>query len=104
MTAPGTSLERNATAAVEGARSCRLCGRTYALWGPELHCTCGGPLAWTGPGAPPDTAADGIWRYAGLLPPVSAGHRITLGEAVTPVLRVGGLVLKLDYLLPTGSF
>ena len=104
MTAPGTSLERQATAAVEGERSCRRCGRSYAVWGPELHCTCGGPLAWIGPGAPPDAAADGIWRYAELLPPVSTGHRITLGEAVTPVLHVDDLVLKLDYLLPTGSF
>src|SRR6476646_1433211 len=104
MTAPGTSLERNATAAVEGARSCGLCGRTYALWGPEFRCACGGPLGWSGPGAAGDAAGDGIWRSAELLPPVSAGHRITLGEAVTPVLRSDGLALKLDYLLPTGSF
>jgi threonine synthase len=88
-----------------GSRSCSACGRSYALWGPEACCTCGGLLVWEanpfGPALPP---GPGLWRYANLLPPVTTAHRLTLGEEPTPLLALDGLTCKLDYLLPTGSF
>ncbi len=87
-----------------GSRSCSSCGRAYQLWGLEVMCECGGPLGWTpgckgrpGPGR-------GLWRYAELLPPVSPRNRLTLGEPETPILELGRLLCKLDYLMPTGSF
>jgi len=90
-------------AAAEG-RFCPRCGRSFALWGLEVACTaCGGPLEWHG-AASDVTAGAGLWRYAEILPPVSVEHRLTLGEGVTPLLELDGLVCKLDYLLPTGSF
>jgi threonine synthase len=103
VTAPGGSLIVNGTAAAEGTRSCPACGSVYPLWGLEFRCSCGSPLAWSGPGAGA-RAGGGIWRYADLLPPVADVHRLTLGEEVTPAIRVDELVCKLDYLLPTGSF
>ena len=54
-----------------------------------------------------------IWRHAEYLPKIEARHRITLGEAGTPLLhsrRIGPalglahLYFKLEYCNPTGSF
>ncbi|HUI86590.1 MAG TPA: pyridoxal-phosphate dependent enzyme, partial [Nitrososphaerales archaeon] len=55
----------------------------------------------------------GVWRYSLLLPVVSAGTRVTLGEGGTPLLparRLGAelglenLLLKDESRNPTGSF
>ncbi|RDD53010.1 MAG: pyridoxal-phosphate dependent enzyme, partial [Candidatus Korarchaeota archaeon NZ13-K] len=43
-----------------------------------------------------------IWRYSRFLPPVTG--RVSLGEGWTPLVRIGDLHLKLDFLNPTGSF
>lgn len=96
-----------ASAAAASARVCTQCARSYELWGPELSCTCGAPLRWL-PAHPAasvsDAAGTGIWRYAPLLPPVTKENRVTLGEAITPTIEHHGVSLKLDFLLPTGSF
>ncbi|MGH7721955.1 MAG: pyridoxal-phosphate dependent enzyme [Candidatus Dormibacteria bacterium] len=52
----------------------------------------------------PDSA--GIWRYATFFPPVPEPGRLRLGEQVTPLLERPdlGVHLKLDHLLPSGSY
>jgi len=46
-----------------------------------------------------------VWRYAALLPPVAEEARISLGEQATPLVMTDlGARLKLDYLLPSGSY
>jgi threonine synthase len=84
-------------------RACRTCGRSYPMWGLEVACTCGSPLSWAGAAECSSTAA-GLWRHADILPPVSLSNRLTLGEVATPLIDVGRLRCKLDYMLPTGSF
>jgi threonine synthase len=52
-----------------------------------------------------DQKRSGVWRYASLLPPVAENGRISLGEQATPLLMSDlGAHLKLDYLLPSGSY
>lgn len=43
-----------------------------------------------------------IWRYSDLLPEFS--RRVSLGEGLTPVRRVGTLYVKLETANPTGSY
>ena len=54
-----------------------------------------------------------IWKYADILPPVAAEHRISLGEGQTPLIRSGrigpaaglkNLYFKLEGSNPTGSY
>lgn len=87
---------------------CTACGETYGL---ELHrwrCRCGGALEFSLPPVSPadiDHGRSGVWRYASLLPPVAENGRISLGEQTTPLLMSDlGARLKLDYLLPSGSY
>lgn len=50
----------------------------------------------------------GLWRYREALPLAAATEPVSLGESMTPLtaVRVAGrqVLLKLDYLFPTGSF
>ena len=54
---------------------------------------------------------EGLWRYREMLPVRRAGNRISLGEAVTPLIDLprlaagaGRLIVKDEGRLPTGSF
>jgi threonine synthase len=53
-----------------------------------------------------DTHEHGLWRYASALPALPDQHRIRLGEAMTPLIESArfGAHLKIDYLLPSGSY
>ena len=87
---------------------CTICSETYGLGEPRWRCDCGGPLELS---SPPASLADigqepsAVWRYAALLPPVAEEARISLGEQATPLIMTDlGARLKLDYLLPSGSY
>ena len=87
---------------------CTTCSEIYSLAKPRWRCGCGGMLDLTSPSVSPmdiDYARSGVWRYPSLLPPVADSARISLGEVITPLVeRDLGAFLKLDYLLPTGSY
>ena len=62
-----------------------------------------------------NSKVDGLWRYSCLLPVANPSDRITLGEVVTPLIKLvnstsydkkskGNLLLKDEGRLPTGSF
>lgn len=95
------------------ALRCPACGRTYALSDLAWRCcACQGVLDLAGftphlattldvPQRPP-----GLWRFASALP-VPADPSISMGEGGTPLVDAPGrpgVALKLDYLMPTGSF
>ena len=98
--------------------TCIDCGRTHAL---EYRLECErchglleltydlGRLAARGRDV---LAGRGLWRYAAVLPPASAEHRVTLGEGETPLLDcprlakdlgVRRLLLKYEGANPTGT-
>ena len=94
---------------------CQSCGRTdgaSAAW----RCSCGEPLEVVAGGAGLDLDAAGpslrsIWRYHGMFPPGldrETWQAVSLGEGWTPLVPIDpgrpGLLAKLDYCLPTGSF
>lgn len=90
---------------------CSRCGTRYptdtAIW----RCEKDGAVLASLP-AVPFTARDvdegeaGVWRYARALPPLAAGDRVRLGEVMTPMVESArfGARLKVDYLLPSGSY
>jgi threonine synthase len=92
---------------------CVACGHQHGL--PELawRCAaCGGVLDLAGftPVIPLASVLASrpatLWRYAGALP-VAEPADISLGEGMTPLVAAPGLpgvLLKIDYLMPTGSF
>ncbi|MBC7113597.1 MAG: pyridoxal-phosphate dependent enzyme [Candidatus Methanomethyliales bacterium] len=51
-----------------------------------------------------DRGETGLWRYKRLIP--SSEEHITLGEGCTPLVEIKdeGIILKLEYFSPTGSF
>ena len=62
-----------------------------------------------------NSKVDGLWRYSPLLPVANPSDRITLGEVVTPLIKLvnstsydkkskGNLLVKDEGRLPTGSF
>ena len=62
-----------------------------------------------------NSKVDGLWRYSSLLPVANPSDRITLGEVVTPLIKLvnstsydkkskGNLLVKDEGRLPTGSF
>jgi threonine synthase len=53
-----------------------------------------------------ETNSTGVWRYPWLLPEIDPSSRISLGEPTSPLIRSSFLEahLKLDYLLPSGSY
>jgi threonine synthase len=91
---------------------CERCGKRHAQSARLWHCpACGGALSMTGPDeidrSNIDLDAAGLWRYRAVLPVQPASGR-SLGEGMTPLVtaRIDGreVHLKLDSLLPTGSF
>lgn len=98
---------------IEVTLGCASCGRLHPLTDMPWRCTaCGGLLDVHGfePSLPnalelgrrPPT----LWRYAEAIP-VPGPPRITLGEGMTPLVSAPGrpdVLLKADYLMPTGSF
>ena len=91
---------------------CRECGRSFDIDEPVWRCSCGGLLELEPPAAfsrdSIETSEPGFWRYSAGLPPLERHQRLRLGEAMTPLVETelyGAPVhLKLDYLLPTGSY
>lgn len=86
---------------------CRRCGSSYGFDSPWRCRRCGSPLHIEYEARPPRLRGRGVWRYRGLLaytPP----RRVVLGEGGTPMVRRWfrgvKLLLKLEYLNPTGSF
>jgi threonine synthase len=97
---------------VEQARMrCARCHRYYGVDDRRWQCDCGGALDLRLPPArlspnlvqqrPPD-----LWRYREALPPLAI--QVSLGESMTPLVsfehRGRKILLKCDYLLPTGSY
>src|SRR6202034_2459843 len=93
--------------------ACAACGRSYRLDELAWRCAdCGGVLDLAG-FAPvvPSLSVVGqrrpaLWRYAEALP-IDEPADITLGEGMTPLvtaLDLPGVLLKVDYLMPSGSF
>ena len=95
------------------ALCCGACRHRHALEELAWRCAaCGGVLDLAGftPVIPPADVVAGrrptLWRYAGALP-VAEPADISLGEGMTPLVAAPGLpgvLLKIDYLMPTGSF
>lgn len=90
---------------------CSRCGRSYASSLDVWRCTCGGPLDLAGaPTLTVDAIAQrpaGVWRYRAILPDITEGRLVSLGEGGTPLIdarRSRGLKYKLEFLSPTGSF
>jgi threonine synthase len=93
--------------------TCAACGRNYGLDELAWRCgDCGGVLDLAGftPALPPLSVITQrrptMWRYAEALP-IAEPADISLGEGMTPlVIAPGdpGVQLKVDYLMPTGSF
>jgi threonine synthase len=88
---------------------CADCGTVYALSALRWRCDCGGILDLTNvpftlEAVEPDSS--GLWRYGRLLPPVPTDARLGLGEQMTPLIEHSalGVRLKLDHLLPSGSY
>lgn len=84
---------------------CTSCGRETS--NPlDFRCECGSPLDLVlevnfDRGAI-EARERSLWRYSRFFP--HASRRISLGEGFTPLIKVGELYLKLDFLNPTGSF
>jgi threonine synthase len=88
-------------------------GRGYGLDELAWRCDgCGGVLDLAGftPALPPMSAIarrrPTLWRYAEALP-IGEPADISLGEGMTPLvtaLDLPGVLLKVDYLMPSGSF
>lgn len=88
-----------------GELRCDHCDVRLPQWSTAWRCRCGGTLSWH-PGADvlAGPSGPGLWRRSELLPPVLPANRVSLGETVTPVLELGGVGYKLEYLSPSGSF
>lgn len=93
-----------------GTVRCARCHQTAPYDPRNWRCPCGGPWEPLRP-LPFDPRAirprrPGIWRYADLWP--FPGDPITLGEGWTPLIPLPSihpaLWVKLDYLMPTGSY
>lgn len=89
---------------------CTRCGREYSLAAPVWRCECGSTLSveCSGFEFEPLAGVRGMWRYRRSLPLLPGAEPVTLGEGGTPLVRARlfGLrvLLKLEYLNPTGSF
>ena len=90
---------------------CAACGQTQDVTTRTPQCACGG-LYQLDFAPPPfelnlvDASIWGLFRYRAFLPIVDDYWQdITLGEGMTPVVRWSeGLLLKMDYCMPTLSF
>jgi threonine synthase len=91
---------------------CPACHRRYPLEALVWRCECGSHLEWeqgvqpTWSRADIDSADASLWRYEAMLPVPKSERRAFLGEGWTPLIEASerGLLLKLDFLMPTGSF
>ncbi len=92
---------------------CFSCSRTYDIGTRDWRCSCGGlfNLEGTAPFAPVRRGSYqpwSMWRYRRSLPTIGSGERwehISLGEGSTPIVQDSpGVLLKLDFLMPTLSF
>lgn len=91
---------------------CWTCGRTYPLSEPVWRCECGGHLNTEGARGlhKEDVIADrfSLWRYEKALPLSHAEAATGFQEGLTPLVGAvwegRDVRLKLDYLMPTGSF
>ena len=91
---------------------CSSCRRSFDLEEPAWRCTCGGILELEPPDAfhrdSIETSEPGFWRYSAALPPLTRRERLRLGEVITPLVeaQLNGVkvLLKLDYMLPSGSY
>jgi threonine synthase len=92
---------------------CSACGRDHGLAELAWRCAdCGGVLDLAGftPALPSISVLaqrrPTLWRYAEALP-IGEPADISLGEGMTPLVTMAddpGVQLKVDYLMPTGSF
>jgi threonine synthase len=95
------------------ALRCGTCGRCHALDELAWRCTgCHGLLDLAGftPALPRMSELahrrPTLWRYAEALP-IGESADVSLGEGMTPLIAAPGhpgVLLKIDYLMPTGSF
>lgn len=91
---------------------CLACGLTISADQPVWRCSCEGMLALEPPAAFQrnliDNSEHGLWRYSAALPKLAPHQRLRLGEVMTPLVETElygvPVQLKLDYLLPTGSY
>jgi threonine synthase len=96
---------------------CSVCGRRYELSGATMRCACGGALlvrydlelaqrSWSREWI--HNGPHGMWRYTPLLPARKPASVVSLGEGMTPLVRLrrseGNLWIKDEGLNPTGSF
>lgn len=76
------------------------------------RCACGGPFELAGrpPFSPDaiDPSQNTLWRYRAMIPLPDGAEPVSLGEGSTPLVPVElhglRLLLKLEFLAPTGSF
>ncbi len=84
---------------------CSRCGRDLEQEYLLSRCPyCNGvPLVvYENPVFKPNPSMPGVWRYTSLLP--SFKTRISKGEGLTPISRVGGVYIKNERFNPTGSY
>lgn len=96
---------------MENEYVCSRCGERYsadqAMWRcPNDRGVLSGWPAVAFSAADVDDAEPGLWRYARALPPLPPAERVRLGEVMTPLVESDalGAALKVDYLLPSGSY
>lgn len=101
---------------------CPKCGTEYSVKDVQQLCTCGSPLLVryhlnqvksTLTKEEISSRENSLWRYHELLPVEDAKHVVSMGEGMTPILkmdRLGSeygltqLLMKDEGLIPTGSF
>ncbi len=91
---------------------CRECGKKYSIEDLVWRCSCGGCLNTVPSEAclEPDIKHDqhSLWRYEKALPFQMSDSLVSFQEGLTPLVQDTwenhGIHLKLDYLMPTGSF
>ena len=101
---------------------CPKCSASYETEQPHQLCTCGSPLLVrydlekVAANMNKETVANrapDLWRYRELLPVVDESNIITMGEGMTPLLKLdrlgqqigmSNLFLKDEGIIPTGSF
>jgi threonine synthase len=103
---------RNVPAVTGLTLTCAACGRTQPASDPGWNCPrCGSVLDLDWHPVIPDLATlagrpPTLWRYREALP-VGDPSGISMGEGMTPLIGAPGapgVALKVDYLMPTGSF
>ena len=90
---------------------CTYCARTFSDKEPLWRCLCGGllDLQFDKPWQKDQFAVNvpGMWRYRNTLPLNDDANIVSFGEGATPLIAHdidGDVLLKLDYLFPSGSF